>query len=55
MAVIKNSGADALCDQIRTVYGPDPAITDQINALDHAIERFDLIRGLDYTLVIVSR
>ena len=36
-------------------YGSDPAITDQIDALAHAIERLDLTRGLDYTVVIVSR
>jgi hypothetical protein len=36
-------------------YGSDPAITEQIDALAHAIERLDLTRGLDYTVVIVSR
>ena len=55
MAVIKNPWAIALCDQILTVHGSDHAITDQIDALAHAIERLDLICGLDYTLVIVSR
>jgi hypothetical protein len=36
-------------------YGSDPAITEQVDALAHAIERLDLTAGLDYTVVIVSR
>lgn len=37
------------------LYGTDPAITEQVDALAHAIERLDLTRGTNYTVVIVSR
>ena len=36
-------------------YGSDLEITEQVDDMAHAIDRLDLTRGLDYTVVIVSR
>lgn len=37
------------------LYGADPAITEQVDALAYAIDRLDLTADLDYTVAIVNR